>query len=65
MDFISAQALLEKLLTHVIEQHPIPVAAGIYIITIMAIGTIALTVAIIYKGITLPWELIGKMFRRS
>jgi len=64
MDFISAQALLEKLLTHVIEQYPVPVAAGLYIITIMAIGTIALTIAITYKGITLPWELIGKMFRR-
>lgn len=63
MGFIDYDRLIEKLLNILIEKQPELLGAGGFIISVMAIGTIVLTIAIIYLSISTPVELTKKIYK--
>jgi len=63
MDFFpGADVLLQKLLTHIVDQYPGTVAVGGYILAVMAIGTITLTLSIIHQSIDVPVRFVKKIY---
>ncbi len=65
MGFINYEDLLEKLLYIIVDKYPEFVAIGGYVLAVMAIGTIVLTIAIIYQSINVPVELTKKIYKDS
>lgn len=64
MDFFpGADVLLQKLLTHIIDQYPGTVAVGGYVLAVMAIGTVVLTLAIMYLSIAIPARFVKKIYK--
>jgi len=61
--FPGADELLFKLLNHIVEKYPEFVAIGGYVSGVMAIGTVTLTLAIIYLSISVPVELVHKIYK--
>ena len=61
--FPGADELLFKLLNHIVEKYPEFVAIGVYVSGVMAIGTVTLTLAIIYLSISVPVELVHKIYK--
>ena len=63
--FPGMDALVEKLLTHIVEEYAVFVALGGYILAVMAIGTLVLTLAIIYLSVDTPVKLVKKIYKES
>lgn len=64
MNFIDYENLLERLLTIIIEKYPEFVAIGGFVLAVMAIGTLVLTLAIIYLGFNIPVTIVKDISKK-
>ena len=63
--FPDVEVLIQEFIAILLEQYGPLVALGLYILAVMAIGTITLTVVIIYLSIKTPIDLVKKMLNKG